>query len=229
MSSRTAERILERTNTSDSRDSRDRRVTVSKPVQDAILKNILGQYSQDDDDQESSGDETVNEAISKITNTEELDQEEEAFQSRLEKMKMKITDQVKKGKYGNIKLEDEKNVSKQEKEKCLESEVETLKNELKELKEHIKNKNEASSSSSCEDTSEEEDESEEEEKEEKKPPISVLDIFKTTILKKTSKTTKSTYLCTESQKLGLKKSKLIETKTQKILKERIHMRNKIKK
>merc|ERR1711874_536211 len=124
------------------------------------MGNIIGQYAQDDDREESAGDESVNEAISKITNTEELDQEEEAFQSRLEKMKMKITDQVKKGKYGNIKLEDEKNVSKQEKEKCLESEVETLKNELKE---HIKNKNEASSSSSFEDTSEEEGESEEEE------------------------------------------------------------------
>merc|ERR1712083_367984 len=128
------------------------------------------------------------------TNTEELDQEEEAFQSRLEKMKMKITWEVKNGKYGNVKLEDEKNVSKQEKEKCLESEVESLKNELKELKEHIRNKNEASSSSSSEDTSGEEDESEEEEEEEDKP-VSVLDIFKTTILKKTSKTTKSTYLC----------------------------------
>ena len=80
------ERILERTKTCSH--SADRRVTVSKPVQEAILKNILGQYSQDDDDddQESSGDETVNEAISKITNTKELDQEEEAFQSRLEKL-----------------------------------------------------------------------------------------------------------------------------------------------
>ena len=227
VSSRTAEKILERTHTSH---SGDRRVTVSKPVQDAILKNIIGHYAEDDDDQESSGDETVNEAISKITNTEELDQEEEAFQSRLEKMKMKITDQVKNGKYGNVKLEDEKNVSKQEKEKekCLESEVESLKNELKELKEHIKNKNEASSSSSSEDTSGEEDESEEEEEEDK--PVSVLDIFKTTILKKTSKTTKSTYLCQDSVKPSLKRSKLIETKTQKILKERIQMRNnKIKK
>ena len=194
------------------------------------MKNILGQYSQDDDDddQESSGDETVNEAISKITNTKELDQEEEAFQSRLEKMKMNITDQVKNGKYGNVKLEDEKNIPKLEKEKYLESEVESLKSELKELKEHIRNKNETSSSSSSEDGSDDEDESEEEEEEEDKP-MSVLDIFKTTILKKTSKTTKSTYLCTESQKLGLKKSKLIETKTQKILKERIQMRNKMKK
>lgn len=220
------ERILERTNTSD---SADRRVTVSKPVQDAILKNIIGHYNtQDDDYQDSSGDETVNDAISKITNTEELDQEEEAFQNRLEKMKMKITDQVKKGKYGNVRLEDEKNIPTQEKEKHLESEVESLKNELKELKEHIKNKNEGSSSSSSEDTSDDGDESEEEGGDEEKP-ISVLDIFKTTILKKTSKTTKSTYLCKDSLKPSLRRSKLIETKTQKILKERIQMRNKIKK
>ena len=105
---------------------------------------------------------------------------------------------------------------------------ESLKNELKELKEHIKNKNEGSSSSSSEDTSDDGDESEEEGEDEEKP-ISVLDIFKTTILKKTSKTTKSTYLCKDSLKPSLRRSKLIETKTQKILKERIQMRNKIKK
>ena len=209
-------------------------MAVSKPVQEAILRNILGQYTQDDDqEEESEGDEAVNEAISKITNTEELDQEEEAFQSRLEKMKMKITDEVKNGKHGNVKIEDEKNSPKQgSKEKYLESEVESLKNELRELKEHIKSKNEASSSSSSEDTSDEEDgddeSSGEEEEEEDNNPVSVLDIFKTTILKKTSKTTKSTYLCKDSQKPSLKRSKLIESKTQKILKERIQMRNKIK-
>ena len=203
-------------------------MAVSKPVQEAILRNILGQYTQDDDqEEESEGDEAVNEAISKITNTEELDQEEEAFQSRLEKMKMKITDKVKNGKHGNVKIEDEKNSPKQGcKEKYLESEVESLNNELRELKEHIKSKNEASSSSSSEDTSDEEDESSGEEEEDN--PVSVLDIFKTTILKKTSKTTKSTYLCKDSQKPSLKRSKLIESKTQKILKERIQMRNKIK-
>ena len=222
-SSRTVGKLLAR------RTSGDRRVTVSKPVQQAILRNIIGQYAQDDDREESAGDESVDEAISKITNTEELDQEEEAFQGRLEKMKMKITDQVKNGKYGNFEIKDETSSPKPRcREKYLESDVESLKNELKELKEHIKNKNGASSSSSSEDTSDEEDkvnESSEEEEEEEDNPLSVLDIFKTTILKKTSKTTKSTCLYMDSK---LKRSKLIQSKTQKILKERIQMRNKIK-
>ena len=47
-------------------------------------------------------------------------------------------------------------------------------------------------------------------------PMSVLDIFKTTILQKSKK---STYFYNNQQK----KSKLIETKTRKILKKRIQM------
>ena len=218
VSSRTVDRAMT---------SADRKVTVSKTVQDAILKNIIGQYNQDDDNDETSGDETVEHAVSKITGNKELDQEETEFQNRLENMKKKISNEVKLGKHGDVKLEEKKhNNPEKVKENNLEDEVRSLRNELKELKEHIKNKNSASASSSSSEDESDEDESDGGESEEEKP-ISVLDVFKTTILKK-SKTTKSTYLCKDSSSPSHKKSQLIESKTCKILKERIQMRNKRK-
>jgi len=174
----------------------NRKVPVSKNVQSAILKNIIGSFKDNDDSSDSDG--TVSDVVNKITTNNKLDKEEEDFKDRLQKLKMKITDEVKAGKHGNIKIEE----TKDDKQKGLEKEVEDLKKELKELKEHLNEKNETSSSSS-------ESESEDE-------PVSVLDIFKTTILQKSKKST--IYIDKKN-----KKSKLVETKTQKILKERIKM------
>ena len=224
MSSRTVDKAL---------GSANKAVTVSKTVQDAILKNIIGHYNQDDDqdEEETSGDESVVEAVTKITETKELDQEEAAFHDRLAKMKKKITGEVRAGKHGDVKIEDEETILKntfKEKEKIrkkkLEDEVQSLKDELKELKEHIKDKNSASSSSSSSSSSSfsHDDESDEEDR-----PVNILDIFKTTILEK-SKTTKSTYRCKDSNNPSRMKSKLVESKTRKILKERIQMRKKSK-
>jgi len=174
----------------------NKQVPVSKNVQSAILKNIIGSFKDNDDSSDSDG--TVSSAVNKITTNNKLDKEEEDFKDRLQKLKMKITDEVKAGKHGNVKIDE----TKDDKQKGLEKEVEDLKKELKELKEHLNEKNETSSSSS-------ESESEDE-------PVSVLDIFKTTILQKSKKST--IYIDKKN-----KKSKLVETKTQKILKERIKM------
>ena len=221
MSSRTVDRAL---------GSANKTVTVSKTVQDAILKNIIGHYNQDEEEEETSGDESVTEAVTKITESKELDQEEAAFQDRLAKMKKKIRSEVRAGKHGDVKIEETilKNTEKEEegmKHKKLEDEVQSLKDELKELKEHIKNKNSASPSSSSNSSFSHDDDDESDEEDEQDRPVNILDIFKTTILKK-SKTTKSTFK--DSDNPSLKKSKLVESKTRKILKERIQMRNKSK-
>ena len=89
--------------------------------------------------------------------------------------------------------------------KCLEKEVDDLRKELKELKEQFNESNQDENSSNS---------SEPESEEEK--PVSVLDIFKTTILQKSKK---SSYVINK----GKKRSKVSETKTRKILKERIEL------
>ena len=101
----------------------------------------------------------------------------------------------------NLKSKSFKDGQNNEKGQGLEKEVENLRKELKELKEQFKDNQDWKSSNSSESESEEE------------KPVSVLDIFKTTILQKSKK---STYIINKE-----KRSKVSETRTQKILKERI--------
>ena len=221
LSSRTVDKILERQNeiggeiknerTSRSR-SRDKvqkgikkKAQVNKSIQNAILKNIMGSYEEKEDDESSSYDESVDEAVSIITKNPQLDKDDLAFKDRLQKLRMQVTDKAKAGKYGKVILDNPIDGQNNQKQKGLEKEVEDLRKELKELKEYINDKNQASSTSS-------ESESEAEEQ-----PVNVLDIFKTTILQKSKK---STYVFKD------KKKKVFETKTRKILKERIEMLNK---
>ena len=199
----------ERTSRSRSRDKVQKgtkqKVQVNKSIQNAILKNIMGSYEGKEDDESSSYDESVDEAVSIITKNPQLDKDDLAFKDRLQKLRMQVTDKAKAGKYGKVILDNPIDGQNNQKQKGLEKEVEDLRKELKELKEYINDKNQASSTSS-------ESESEAEEQ-----PVNVLDIFKTTILQKSKK---STYVFKD------KKKKVFETKTRKILKERIEMLNK---
>ena len=224
LSSRTVDKILERQNEiggeiNNKRTSRSRsrekvqkeikkKVQVNKSIQNAILKNIMGSHEEkeDKDDESSSCDESVDEAVSNITKNPQLDKDDLAFKDRLQKLRMQVADKAKAGKYGKVILDDNPiDGQNNQKQKGLEKEVEDLRKELKELKEYINDRNQASSTSS-------ESESEAEEQ-----PVNVLDIFKTTILQKSKK---STYVFKD------KKKKVFETKTRKILKERIEMLNK---
>lgn len=185
-----------------------KKVQVNKSIQNAILKNIMGSHEEkeDKDDESSSCDESVVEAVSNITKNPQLDKDDLAFKDRLQKLRMQVADKAKAGKYGKVILDNNPiDGQNNQKQKGLEKEVEDLRKELKELKEYINDRNQASSTSS-------ESESEAEEQ-----PVNVLDIFKTTILQKSKK---STYVFKD------KKKKVFETKTRKILKERIEMLNK---
>lgn len=207
MSSRTVDKILKKRNIyNEDSQSRSRsrsnskekiknkmnkKVPINKSVQDIILKNILGSYEDDVDNNDgSSTDESVQ------------DKDEGIIMTRLQKLKTQMSDKVSQD---NESKDDQNNKSK----RGLEKEVEDLKQELKELKEHLKEKESQTSTS--------ESESSEDDK-----PMSVLDVFKTTILQKSKK---STYFYNKNKQ---KKSKLIETKTRKILKQRFEMLKKKK-
>ena len=130
---------------------------------------------------------------------EDSSSSEEDNKEALNKVELVFKKRVQSLKHGTHK--DREN---NEKGKGLEKEVEDLRKELKLLKEQY-NEN-----------SEDEKSSNSSESESEKGNLSVLDIFKTTILQKS---TKSSYIINK----GKKRSKVSETRTRKILKERIEM------
>ena len=231
---------------------------VNKSIASGILKNIMGNYD-DDGGAKSSGEEAVDEVVSKITGKSNLDEEESNFKSRLEQLQKQVTDKAKAGAYGKIKFEDliklqsGDNHDDENNKQNLEEEVVSLRKELADMKARMqvekltkkKKKKEETppppspednsddESESGEDDDDEEDESDEDEssdnesdsdedsseEDNSEPKLSVFDVFKTTVLQK-QKSTKSTYFY---NKQNQRQSKIVETKTHKILKERFEM------
>ena len=228
---------------------------VSKSIQSAILKNIIGDFGRNDD---KVKEDSVDDVVSKIISRSQDNIDEDDFESRMKKIKSQVTDKAKAGVYGKVQLDQQTaaTTSKQnpdeqnnDKDKDLEDEAARLRKELLEMKQKIeekKRKNRTptpSSSSASESESDVEEEEEEEsendsdddsedgsnesetdhsdqsdvgDQEEERP--SVFDIFKSTVLQK-EKSRKSTHLYDDS----MRKSKLVQTKTSKILKERMEL------
>ena len=229
---------------------------VSKSIQSAILRNIIGDFGRDDD---KVKEDSVDDVVSKIISGSQDHPDEDDFESRMKKIKSQVTDKAKAGVYGKVQLGQQTaattSISKQKpdeqnNDKDLEDEAARLRRELLEMKQKIEDKKRKnrtptpSSSSASESESEAEEEGDEEESEdeseddsedgsnesetdhsdqsdvgdqEEESP-SVFDIFKTTVLQK-EKSKKSTHLYDDS----MRKSKLVQTKTSKILKERMEL------
>ena len=226
---------------------------VSKSIQSAILKNIIGDFGSNDD---KVKEDSVDDVVSKIMsgNQDHLDKDD--FESRMKKLKSQVTDKAKAGVYGKVQLDQQsatttskQKTDEQNNDKELEDEAARLRKELLEMKQKIeekKRKNRTptpSSSSSSESESEVEEEDEEGSEEESDGDSgdgseesetdhsdrsddddqedggpSVFDIFKSTVLQK-EKSRKSTHFYDDS----MRKSKLVQTKTSKILKERMEL------
>ena len=223
---------------------------VSKSIQSAILKNIIGDFGSNDD---KVKEDSVDDVVSKIMsgNQDHLDKDD--FESRMKKLKSQVTDKAKAGVYGKVQLDQESAITtskqktdEQNNDKELEDEAARLRKELLEMKQKIeekKRKNRTptpSSSSSSESESEVEEEEEGDSEDESESDSgdgsdesetdnsdrsdqedggpSVFDIFKSTVLQK-EKSRKSTHLYDDS----MRKSKLVQTKTSKILKERMEL------
>ena len=172
-------------------------------------------------------DDGVQETVFKITNSEGIDHEEEAFQRRLERLKANICSKFSESSDEKDCLKDiQSNSSFEENDETeneerdvknvpLKDEVTELRKEFVKLKEAIKNlKNESNSQRnepiSSSDSSESED----------SKTINAVDIIsrevKTTILSKTKSKTKATYLIIKAEKKkNLLKSKLIELRNKK--------------
>ena len=224
---------------------------VSKSIQSAILKNIIGDFGRNDD---KVKEDSVDDVVSKIISGSQDHIDEDDFESRMKKIKSQVTDKAKAGVYGKVQLDQQtaattskQNPDEQNNDKDLEDEAARLRRELLEMKQKIEEKKRknrtptpsSSSASESESEAEEEEESEDEsdedsedgsnesetdhsdqsdvgDQEEESP--SVFDIFKSTVLQK-EKSRKSTHLYDDS----MRKSKLVQTKTSKILKERMEL------
>ena len=220
---------------------------VSKSIQSAILKNIIGDFGSNDD---KVKEDSVDDVVSKIMsgNQDHLDKDD--FESRMKKLKSQVTDKAKAGVYGKVQLDQQsatttsqQKTDEQNNDKELEDEAARLRKELLEMKQKIEEKKRktrtptpsSSTSSESESEVEEEEDSEDEsddsgdgsdesetdnsdrsDQEDGGP--SVFDIFKSTVLQK-EKSRKSTHLYDDS----MRKSKLVQTKTSKILKERMEL------
>ena len=220
---------------------------VSKSIQSAILKNIIGDFGSNDD---KVKEDSVDDVVSKIMsgNQDHLDKDD--FESRMKKLKSQVTDKAKAGVYGKVQLNQQsatttskQKTDEQNNDKELEDEAARLRKELLEMKQKIEEKKRktrtptpsSSTSSESESEVEEEEDSEDEsddsgdgsdesetdnsdrsDQEDGGP--SVFDIFKSTVLQK-EKSRKSTHLYDDS----MRKSKLVQTKTSKILKERMEL------
>ena len=229
---------------------------VSKSIQSAILRNIIGDFGRNDD---KVKEDSVDDVVSMIVSGSQGHLDEDDFESRMKKIKSQVTDKAKAGVYGKVQLGQQTaattSISKQKpdeqnNDKDLEDEAARLRRELLEMKQKIEDKTRKnrtptpSSSSTSESESDAEEEGDEEESEdesddesedgsnesetdhsdqsdvgdhEEESP-SVFDIFKTTVLQK-EKSKKSTHLYDDS----MRKSKLVQTKTSKILKERMEL------
>ena len=231
---------------------------VSKSIQSAILRNIIGDFGRNDD---KVKEDSVDDVVSKIISGSQDHLDEDDFESRMKKIKSQVTNKAKAGVYGKVQLGQQTaattSISKQKpdeqnNDKDLEDEAARLRRELLEMKQKIEDKKRknrtqtptSSSASESESESEAEEEVDEEDsgdesdddsedgsnesetdhsdhtdvsdQEEEKP--SVFDIFKTTVLQK-EKSKRSTHLYDDS----MRKSKLVQTKTSKILKERMEL------
>ena len=222
---------------------------VCKSIQSAILKNIIGDFGRNDD---KVKEDSVDDVVSKIMSESQDHLDEDDFESRLNKIKSQVTDKAKAGVYGKVQLDKQTaattsklETDEQNNDKELEDEAARLRKELLEMKQKIENKKRKnrtptpSSSSSSESESELEEEGEDSEEEsdsddgsddsddlsdgsdlddQNEEGPSVFDIFKSTVLEK-EKSRKSTHLYDDS----MRKSKLVQTKTSKILKERLEL------
>ena len=228
---------------------------VSKSIQSAILRNIIGDFGRNDD---KVKEDSVDDVVSKIISGSQDHLDEDDFESRMKKIKSQVTDKAKAGVYGKVQLGQQTAATtsistkpdEQNNDKDLEDEAARLRRELLEMKQKIEDKTRKnrtptpSSSSTSESESDAEEEGDEEEsedesdddsedgsnesetdysdqseagdQEEERP--SIFDIFKTTVLQK-EKSKKSTHLYDDS----MRKSKLVQTKTSKILKERMEL------
>ena len=275
MSSRTADKLLNKSLNSDYKGRSESESVqpeteeppVSRSIQSAILKNIIGDWADHDDGEK---EDSVDDVVSKIISGD-LDNDQDDFRSRMMTLKSQVTSKAKAGVYGKVHLDQEaastsrdvdhlESTSKDEQnnDKELEEEAARLRKQLLEMKQKIKNKENrapspsspasrtpsSSSSSASESESEVEEEEEEEvesesgddsdeesnesetdhsdhsdtsdDGEEERP--SVFDIFQTTVLQK-EKSRESTHVYDDS----MRKSRLVQTKTSKILKERLAM------
>ena len=270
MSSRTADKLLNKSLNSDYKGRSESESVqleteeppVSRSIQSAILKNIIGDWADHDVEEK---EDSVDDVVSKIISGD-LDNDQDDFRSRMMTLKSQVTSKAKAGVYGKVHLDqeaastsrdvdhlDSTSKDEQNNDKELEEEAARLRKQLLEMKQKIKNKENrapspsspasrtpSSSSSSAseseseveeEEESDDDDDSDEESKEsetdhsdhsdtndgeEERP--SVFDIFQTTVLQK-EKSRESTQVYDDS----MRKSRLVQTKTSKILKERLAM------
>lgn len=193
------------------------------------IKNMKGE-------EESTDEEGILKAVSRITKDSQMDREEEAFQKRLEKLKNNIYVELNVANHGqnsnekkiledsksNSSFEEEGNMKNTEDEDikdsvknvALKHEVNELKREFSKLKEAIKSLKDESATKK-KDTSESDSSGAEDAK-----TINAVDIIsrevRTTILSKTKTKTKATYLIIKAErKKNLLKSKLIELRNEK--------------
>ena len=188
MSSRTADKLLKVEKKEDKKGSDTKSTSisenneppVSKSIQSAILRNIIGDFGAANDHNENKMNEedAVDDVVSKIISGE-INNDKDEFSSRMSKIKSQVTNKAKAGAYGKVILDqsalqvDEvpevKRNSSTEKERSedeLKDEAARLRKELLEMKEKIQNKKRKSRSPSVSATSSSESESEAESGEE---------------------------------------------------------------
>ena len=188
MSSKTADKLLKVEKKEDKKGSDTKSTSisenneppVSKSIQSAILRNIIGDFGAANDHNENKMNEedAVDDVVSKIISGE-INKDKDEFSSRMSKIKSQVTDKAKAGAYGKVildqsalqvdKVPEVKRNSSTEKERSedeLKDEAARLRKELLEMKEKIQNKKRKSRSPSVSATSSSESESEAESGEE---------------------------------------------------------------
>jgi len=186
-------------------------------------------------------DEKISKTVLQITNNLEMDREEAAFQQRLKKLKVKISNELEAAKEressekediadNNVQVivEDENKKDSVEND-GLKLEVNELKKELQDLKQVITDlKSKPKKCQNMETSDTESNNSGQYEEDEDSTTINAYDIIskqvKTTILSRTKTKTKATYLIIKAErKKKLLKSKLIELKNKKKkIAEKVH-------
>eukprot|EP00092_Neocalanus_flemingeri_P018128 GFUD01019620.1.p1 GENE.GFUD01019620.1~~GFUD01019620.1.p1 ORF type:complete len:724 (+),score=240.63 GFUD01019620.1:129-2174(+) len=218
----------------------NRQVLLPK-LQPAVPGFVQNQKVKMKNQEELSHDEKITKTVSKITENLEMDREEAAFQRRLEKLKVKISNEMESAKLRESS--DKEDLKKSQTNSLDESENETpdivgdksrkesgenvgLKHEVNELKKELRELKEVIKGLKTEPTKCEKkealnsDTSDKSGDEEDTKTINAVDIIsreiRTTILSKTRTTTKATYLIIKAErKKKLLKSKLIELKKEK--------------